>query len=199
MTTQGKDLTDLPLEKRLVGSTPAVSQKFIKQLGFIPFFPEDNGTFSAISTFLSASQDAETEVLEFLNEDVKTVLGLPYHEFWSQVIFDPSLISFVDTYAKTISLFANFPRYLRYSKRKFDQSSQAKTQFQEVKRSTVQQQLFRSVFALIIRMSYPSENQNDYMSKQYFLDLNKKHFIFDIPKLFDICALYADYSLPEVV
>lgn len=163
--------------------TPALSPKWVTQLGFIPFFPEDNGNPFSCPSFFINILDNETEVLDFLNKDVGTILGLPFHQFWSQVIHDSSLRDFVDM-------------YLRYAKRKSDQWS--KPQNEEIKRSQTQQELHHRVFLVIQRVTRIQESEEDFMSLSYFVQLNQKYTLFDVPKIFDICALYADYNFTEV-
>lgn len=75
-----------------------ISSQFVdNNLKLIPYMPEDN--------------DFSSEILDYLNEDLEEILSLPYKNFWSHVVYEPSLRKFLDMYEKKtkIHLCNKFP------------------------------------------------------------------------------------------
>jgi hypothetical protein len=54
--------------------------------------PEDND--EAISS--------SNSTLNYLNEDLEEILSLPYKQFWSHIVFEPSLVKFLDMYGGSL-------------------------------------------------------------------------------------------------
>eukprot|EP00961_Rhodomonas_salina_P236451 3195627-Rhodomonas_salina.1 len=64
-----------------------------RTLVFLPFFPSDNAGFGG-----DPVQTAE--VLKMADEGLEVVLGFPLSKFWSQVVNDSNLQTFIDTFLR---------------------------------------------------------------------------------------------------
>ena len=141
-------------------------------------------------------------VLEVLDADLSRLLRQKYHVFWSHVIFDPRLLRLIDS-------------FLRYARRAFDGSSPVldpqSTYFSvfakvfkgntllpaaELRTSNLTRVVRVScvVCLVLLRMSTNRESATDFMDARYFADLVYDKWIFDVPKIFDICTLYGSYN-----
>jgi hypothetical protein len=119
-----------------------------RTLQLIPFMPEDN--------------DIDSDVLNYLNEDLEEILSLSYKQFWSHVVYEPSLAKFLDMYDFFISVYLTV-RYLRYCRREYDAMK-----FKEVPRTESQQALFWRVFRLFVRLATTRESKSDFISVDYY-------------------------------
>lgn len=93
-----------------------------------------------------------------------------------------------------------FSRYLRYSRREFDywQRGSDSNLYEEVKRNEVQKELFKNVFLIVMRMGDHKESSTDFMTTEYYAKLVYDNFIFDIPKMLDVAALYSSYNVQAI-
>ncbi|XP_023216586.1 activating signal cointegrator 1 complex subunit 2-like isoform X1 [Centruroides sculpturatus] len=113
------------------------------------------------------------ERMEFLEEDLHWLLHLPAHRFWSQIIYDESLQKCLES-------------YLCYAPRYHDVSDSLVTE--EMK--TALQRIHRLVFMVFLRLSTYKESKSVHFTPQAFADIIYENFLFDIPKIMDLCVLY---------
>lgn len=147
-----------------------------KNSTFIPFLPHNNDC---------GLQDTD-EVLQNLNMDVGNLLKQPYHIFWSYMIFDNSLQTFLDT-------------YLRYRIRPYEQNSSNESSSSMLHSiQDAHNLLFRRVFFVLVRASSNREDDIHYMDANYFANIVYEKNIFNIPKMFDICNLYGNSNFKLV-
>lgn len=52
---------------------------------------------------------------------------------------------------------------------------------------------------VLLRMSTNRESATDFMDARYFADLVYDKWIFDVPKIFDICTLYGSYNAKVLI
>ncbi|KFO22654.1 activating signal cointegrator 1 complex subunit 2-like [Fukomys damarensis] len=108
----------------------------------------------------------------FIAKDLDWLLALPHDKFWCQVIFDETLQKCLDS-------------YLRYVPRKFDKWVAPIPEVAEM-----QKQLHRSVFLTFLRMSTHKESKDHFISSSAFGEILYNNFLFDIPKILDLCVLF---------
>ncbi|KAM9622194.1 activating signal cointegrator 1 complex subunit 2 isoform 1-T1 [Trichechus inunguis] len=108
----------------------------------------------------------------FIANDVDWLLALPHDKFWCQVIFDETLQKCLDS-------------YLRYVPRKFDEWVAPTPEVVDM-----QKHLHRSVFLTFLRMSTHKESKDHFISASAFGEILYNNFLFDIPKILDLCVLF---------
>uniref|UniRef100_A0A7N4NVU3 Activating signal cointegrator 1 complex subunit 2 n=1 Tax=Sarcophilus harrisii TaxID=9305 RepID=A0A7N4NVU3_SARHA len=125
-----------------------------------------------------AQVDEYLERAAFIADDLDWLLALPHNKFWCQVIFDESLQKCLDS-------------YLRYTPRKFDELAGPPSAVGEM-----QQRLHRSVFLTFLRMSTHKESKDHFISPCAFGEILYNNFLFDIPKMLDLCVLFGKGNQP---
>ncbi|XP_019060036.1 activating signal cointegrator 1 complex subunit 2 isoform X3 [Fukomys damarensis] len=114
----------------------------------------------------------------FVANDLDWLLALPHDKFWCQVIFDETLQKCLDS-------------YLRYVPRKFDEWVAPTPEVAEI-----QKHLHRSVFLTFLRMSTHKESKDHFISPSAFGNILYSNFLFDIPKILDLCVLFGKGNSP---
>ncbi|XP_042637863.1 activating signal cointegrator 1 complex subunit 2 [Orycteropus afer afer] len=131
--------------------------------------PEDN-----IPTLVEEYLERAT----FIVNDLDWLLALPHDKFWCQVIFDETLQKCLDS-------------YLRYVPRKFDEWVAPGPEVADL-----QKHLHRSVFLTFLRMSTHKESKDHFISPSVFGEIIYNNFLFDIPKILDLCVLFGKGNSP---
>nr|XP_044988561.1 activating signal cointegrator 1 complex subunit 2 isoform X2 [Jaculus jaculus] len=91
----------------------------------------------------------------------------------------PALVIFDETLQKCLD------SYLRYVPRKFDEWVAPTPEV-----AATQKHLHRSVFLTFLRMSTHKESKDHYISPSAFGEILYNNFLFDIPKILDLCVLF---------
>ncbi|XP_014750255.1 PREDICTED: activating signal cointegrator 1 complex subunit 2 isoform X2 [Sturnus vulgaris] len=112
------------------------------------------------------------ERAKFIADDLNWLLALPHDKFWCQVIFDETLQKCLDS-------------YLRSAPRKFDVLWDCHPEVNELQKS-----LHRSVFLTFLRMSTHKESKDHFITPSVFGKIIYNNFLFDIPKILDLCVLF---------
>ncbi|XP_041344884.1 activating signal cointegrator 1 complex subunit 2 isoform X1 [Pyrgilauda ruficollis] len=112
------------------------------------------------------------ERAKFIADDLNWLLALPHDKFWCQVIFDESLQKCLDS-------------YLRSAPRKFDVLWDCHPEVHELQKC-----LHRSVFLTFLRMSTHKESKDHFITPSVFGKIIYNNFLFDIPKILDLCVLF---------
>ncbi|XP_045390383.1 activating signal cointegrator 1 complex subunit 2 isoform X1 [Lemur catta] len=114
----------------------------------------------------------------FVANDLDWLLALPHDKFWCQVIFDETLQKCLDS-------------YLHYVPRKFDEWVAPAPEVVDM-----QKRLHRSVFLIFLRMSTHKESKDHFISPSAFGEILYNNFLFDIPKILDLCVLFGKGNSP---
>lgn len=130
-------------------------------------------TDSINSAKIKARIEEWLERMEFLEEDLHWLLHLPAHRFWSQVIYDESLQKCLES-------------YLCYAPRYHDISDSLVTEEMTV----ALQRIHRLIFMVFLRLSTYKESKSAHFTPQAFADIIYENYLFDIPKIMDLCILY---------
>ncbi|XP_057627841.1 activating signal cointegrator 1 complex subunit 2 isoform X1 [Chionomys nivalis] len=114
----------------------------------------------------------------FVANDLDWLLALPHDKFWCQVVFDETLQKCLDS-------------YLRYVPRKFDEWVAPTPEVADM-----QKHLHRSIFLTFLRMSTHKESKDHFISPSAFGEILYNNFLFDIPKILDLCVLFGKGNSP---
>ncbi|XP_009582336.1 PREDICTED: activating signal cointegrator 1 complex subunit 2, partial [Fulmarus glacialis] len=112
------------------------------------------------------------ERAKFIADDLNWLLALPHDKFWCQVIFDETLQKCLDS-------------YLHYAPRKFDALLDCHSEVNDMQKC-----LHRSVFLTFLRMSTHKESKDHFITPSVFGEIIYNNFLFDIPKILDLCVLF---------
>ncbi|XP_036382995.1 activating signal cointegrator 1 complex subunit 2 [Megalops cyprinoides] len=121
----------------------------------------------------SAQLEEFLEHAQFIADDLDWLLSLPHDKFWCQVVFDESLQKCLDS-------------YLRHAPRGLDPDA-LPTSPAVV---DMQRRLHRSVFMTFLRMATHKESKENFITPAVFGEIIYNNFLFDIPKILDLCVLY---------
>lgn len=127
--------------------------------------PPEDGTPALVEEFLELGQ--------FISEDLEWLLALPHDKFWCQVVFDESLQRCLDS-------------YLRNAPRGLDPSGLSSAPAV----ADMQRNLHRSVFMVFLRMATHKESKEHFITPAVFAEIIYNNFLFDIPKILDLCVLF---------
>eukprot|EP00877_Chromochloris_zofingiensis_P004569 jgi/Chrzof1/14112/Cz08g25160.t1 len=139
--------------------------------GFIPFLPTDNADLTNPTT---------QSVLTTIHDDLSRLLRLPAGDFWDVVRNDRSLVACLDS-------------YLRFKRRAHDDVA---SDIQGT--SQLSAELYRKVFMVLWRMVSTSETKQGAPNPAQQASFLYNNWIFDVPKLMDICVLYGSSNKPLV-
>ncbi|XP_068460552.1 activating signal cointegrator 1 complex subunit 2 [Clinocottus analis] len=145
---------------------PALHPTRKEERCFVPYksLPED-GSPAEAEEFL--------EHAKFITEDLDWLLALPHDKFWCQVVFDESLQRCLDS-------------YLHHAPRGLDlatlPSSPAVVD--------MQRSVHRAVFLTFLRMATHKESKENFLTPAVFGEIIYENFLFDIPKILDLCVLF---------
>ncbi|XP_062273434.1 activating signal cointegrator 1 complex subunit 2 [Scomber scombrus] len=145
---------------------PALHPERKEERYFVPYkpLPEDSS---------AAKAEEFLENTRFITEDLEWLLALPHDKFWCQVVFDESLQRCLDS-------------YLHHAPRGLDigalPSSPAVAE--------MQRSVHRMVFLTFLRMATHKESKENFITPVVFGEIIYDNFLFDIPKILDLCMLF---------
>ncbi|KAM4051625.1 activating signal cointegrator 1 complex subunit 2 [Anomaloglossus baeobatrachus] len=143
---------------------PALHQSRISARHFIVYTPPPgSGAPALLEEFL--------ERADFILKDLKWLLALPHDLFWCQVIYDESPQKCLDS-------------FLSCAPRRFDRHVSSPAV------QPVHDELYRHVFLIFLRMSTHKESKDHHITPSLFGEILYNNFLFDIPKLLDMCVLF---------
>lgn len=127
--------------------------------------PPENGSTAQAEEFL--------EHAKFITEDLEWLLALPHDKFWCQVVFDESLQKCLDS-------------YLHHAPRGLDPSALLSSPAV----ADMQRHVHRDVFMTFLRMATHKESKENFITPAVFGEIIYNNFLFDIPKILDLCVLF---------
>lgn len=117
------------------------------------------------------------ERLTFICEDLSWLLEQNHRQFWCEVSFNRDFHALFDS-------------YLRYAPRS-QRSSVLQSSSFVAHGQDLSEKISRLMFMCILRLSTHKESSEHFFTPQGFANTIYENYIFDIPRLFDICSLYA--------
>ena len=109
--------------------------------------------------------------IKILCYDLETLLSFPHSKFWVQLIHDPTLHSMLST-------------YLQKAPRSWDIWGIPDNFI------PIHNKLNKLIFLTLLRMSTDKESKEKFLSPDAFGYTIYENYMFDIPKIIDICSLY---------
>ncbi|XP_063237142.1 activating signal cointegrator 1 complex subunit 2 [Bacillus rossius redtenbacheri] len=106
-------------------------------------------------------------------EDLRWLLCLPQHRFWSNMVFKPECVETV------LSFLQDAPPFYVLEEFPGDQDMRF-----------LYQQVYHHVFLVVSRLATCRESQAEYMSLQTLGDLVYDNYLFTVPMMMDVCLLY---------
>jgi activating signal cointegrator complex subunit 2 len=114
-------------------------------------------------------------MLGLIREDLQWLLRQSYAQFWCQMVWDESLQGLIDSYIQ------NAPRTHDGTADILNDSSPL---------GELEKDLYRLVFMVLLRTATHRESKKEFMEGETFGGIIYENWLFDIPKLFDIVAVY---------
>lgn len=153
-------------ESGLERTLPALHPQRRTERLFLQYSPPPvEGFAAALEEFL--------EQARFIIEDLEWLLSLPHDRFWCQVVFDETLHRCLDS-------------YLQLAPRGSDVSGLPSSPAL----AEVQCSLHRAVFMTFLRMATYKESKEHFLTAAVFKEIIYDNFLFDIPKIMDLCVLF---------
>lgn len=153
---------------------PAVDKHFMEERQFALYKPcclfDDREDIDFATA--AAAKEEWMQRMQYMQQDLHWLLKLPHHKFWSQVVHDESLHQSLDS-------------YLSHAPRDFDLNSSIEEDL-----LSVLHQVHRLVFFVYLRMSTYKESKKNFISPEAFGEMIYNNYLFDVPKIMDLCALY---------
>uniref|UniRef100_A0A672F3C3 CUE domain-containing protein n=1 Tax=Salarias fasciatus TaxID=181472 RepID=A0A672F3C3_SALFA len=145
---------------------PALHPDRTEQRCFVPYKPPpEDSTPAEVEEFL--------EHAKFITEDLEWLLALPHDKFWCQVVFDESLQRCLDS-------------YLHHAPRGLDLAAVPSSPAV----ADMQRSVHRAVFLTFLRMATHKESKENFFTPAVFGEIIYENFLFDIPKILDLCVLF---------
>ncbi|KAL6114878.1 ascc2 [Pungitius sinensis] len=145
---------------------PALHPDRKEERCFLPYkSPPESGSPAEAEEFL--------EHAKFITEDLEWLLALPHDKFWCQVVFDESLQRCLDS-------------YLHHAPRGLDLAAPASSPAVV----GAQRGVHRAVFLAFLRMATHKESKENFITPAVFGEIIYENFLFDIPKILDLCVLF---------
>ncbi|XP_035514403.1 activating signal cointegrator 1 complex subunit 2 [Morone saxatilis] len=145
---------------------PALHPARKEERCFVPYkSPPEDGSPAEVEEFL--------ERAKFITEDLEWLLALPHDKFWCQVVFDESLQRCLDS-------------YLHLAPRGLDLSTLPSSPAV----ADTQRSVHRAVFLTFLRMATHKESKDNFITPAVFGEIIYDNFLFDIPKILDLCVLF---------
>lgn len=145
---------------------PALHPARKEERCFVPYkSPPEDGSPAEVEEFL--------EHAKFITEDLEWLLALPHDKFWCQVVFDESLQRCLDS-------------YLHHAPRGLDLTTLPSSPAV----ADMQRSVHRAVFLTFLRMATHKESKENFITPTVFGEIIYENFLFDIPKILDLCVLF---------
>ncbi|XP_032519004.2 activating signal cointegrator 1 complex subunit 2 isoform X2 [Danaus plexippus] len=115
--------------------------------------------------------DAWKSKMQVYLENLKWLLGLEHHRFWSTILYHPQCMDCLISFIQEVS-----PPYLPAH-----ECGDVRGIYEEIR---------RLVLVVFSRLITNKESKNQWMTKEYLADIIYNNFIFTIPVLWDLCLAY---------
>lgn len=115
--------------------------------------------------------------------DLEFLLGLPHHKFWSQCVYDNRL------HINLGQLIQRLPRQHDYEQL---------DQYPSTEIRSIVSNIMKKTFLVFLRLSTHKESKDFHITPSVFGKIIYDNFLFDVPRLMDICVLYYDEN-PSLV
>ncbi|KAK7872819.1 hypothetical protein R5R35_006697 [Gryllus longicercus] len=173
----GNEEVAIPMEKKkfyliedgVKKEFPALHRKWVVDRYYLPYCPPPQ---KVDGSFVLGAKENWLEQIGIFCQDMKWLLQLQQHQFWSQALYDNS------TMAAVVSFLQEAVPY--HALNDFPNDEEMWQAYEEA---------YRLVFLVICRLATNEESKTNYMTSKYHGNLIYEHYIFTIPVFLDLCLL----------
>ncbi|XP_068617826.1 activating signal cointegrator 1 complex subunit 2 [Battus philenor] len=158
----------------IVQKIKALDPYWVEKRGFPVYERPPSG-----STMVLGAVDAWKMKMDVYLEDLKLLLALPHHRFWSTILYHPNCMDSLISFLQEAS-----PPYLPPHESKVVQSLYG--------------DIRRLILIIFSRLITNKESKLCWMSKDYMATLIYDRFVFTVPVIWDICLVYGVDNAPHV-
>ncbi|XP_063844873.1 activating signal cointegrator 1 complex subunit 2-like isoform X1 [Scylla paramamosain] len=119
----------------------------------------------------AGASESWIEQMELMEEDLRGLLRLPHHKFWSQMIYDPNVHLCLESYL------SQCPRW--YEEMQVDRLCK-----------DMVASLHRLVLLIYLRLATPRESQTSHITPAVFAQMIYENFLIDACQLLDLSVVY---------
>ncbi|CAL7945548.1 unnamed protein product [Xylocopa violacea] len=155
----------------VVVNVDALSKRWASDRYFLHY--EAPALYNADGIEIVGAKDHWMEIVHYMIDDLKWLLSLPFYKFWSNVVFNTSilnaLVSFLQEAPPFYALdnFSNYPEMVE-----------------------LLETLSRYVLVVFSRLVTNKESHQEYMDRPFLGNLLYENYIFTVPIIFDLCQFY---------
>ncbi|KAI4498078.1 hypothetical protein M0802_006902 [Mischocyttarus mexicanus] len=150
---------------------PALDERWVEERYFLHY--EVPNIYDSNGTEILGAKEHWIEIMGYMIDDLKWVLTIPFYRFWSNVVFNSSILDAL------ISFLQDAPPY--YALESFPNDSEMQN---------ILETLRHYVLLIFTRLVTNKESPNEYMTVPYLGKVLYDHFIFTVPIIYDLCQLY---------
>ncbi|CAK9817080.1 Activating signal cointegrator 1 complex subunit 2 [Anthophora quadrimaculata] len=162
----------LPLKTEgVIRNIDALSKRWASDRYFLHY--EDLSLHTDDGQEIVGAKEHWMEVVNYMIDDLKWLLSLPFYRFWSNIVFNPSILDALVSFLQEAPPFyalENVPSCPEMLK--------------------LLDTLSRYVLVVFTRLVTNKESHKEYMSLPFFGNLLYENYIFTVPIIFDLCQLY---------
>ncbi|XP_076184054.1 activating signal cointegrator 1 complex subunit 2 [Ptiloglossa arizonensis] len=169
----------LPLEKvklnvkidGVIESIDALNKRWVDDHYFLNY--EAPKLYNEDGSEIMGAKEHWMTVVKYMIDDIKWLLSLPYYRFWSNIVFNTSIVNALVSFLQeappfyALESFPNCPDMLE-----------------------LLETLRRYVLVIFARLITNKESPGEYISRPFLGNLLYENYIFTIPIIFDLCQLY---------
>lgn len=121
----------------------------------------------------SAEIDEWLQRMKYIEDDLTKMLRIPHNRFWSHALYDDGFHQLLESYLRLAPRYTALHRYLI-------------TKEMEEAENRVHKLVFRN----FLRLSTNKESKLNFIDKDKFADSIYDNYIFDVPKIMDLCLMF---------
>ncbi|XP_014616830.1 PREDICTED: activating signal cointegrator 1 complex subunit 2 [Polistes canadensis] len=150
---------------------PALDEKWVEERYFLHY--EVPNIYDSNGTEILGAKEHWIEIMGYMIDDLKWVLTIPFYRFWSNVVFNSSILDAL------VSFLQEAPPY--YALESFPNDSEMQNTLETLR---------HYVLLIFARLVTNKESPTEYMMVPYLGKVLYDHFIFTVPIIYDLCQLY---------
>ncbi|CAK9834010.1 Activating signal cointegrator 1 complex subunit 2 [Anthophora retusa] len=155
----------------VIRNVDALSQRWASDRYFLHY--EDLSLHTDDGKEIVGAKEHWMEVVNYMIDDLKWLLSLPFYRFWSNIVFNPSILDALVSFLQEAPPFyalENVPSCPEMLK--------------------LLDTLSHYVLVVFTRLVTNKESHKEYMSLPFLGNLLYENYIFTVPIIFDLCQLY---------
>lgn len=150
---------------------PALDERWVEERYFLHY--EDPYMYVSDGNEIMGAKEHWVEIMSYMIDDLKWVLTLPFYRFWSNIIYNNSILDALVSFLQDAPPFyalENFPN--------------------DPEMLNILETLRHYVLLIFARLVTNKESLTEHMSIPFFGRLLYDNFIFTVPIIYDLCQLY---------